>query len=155
MEIKKRLIVLTLLIFLMCITSMAQKVKANSVGKVIAEFIDSKKVIDNFKHWSYQKDSLIVFVDLSNVTNDYPINKWGGFKVTVLKNGSLVDSLKLFDAHYLLKDRCNYYVLMSRKESRNITFITLRHVCTNVVSSVRITERNRLFYLGKIENAVW
>lgn len=155
MEIRNRLILTTLLVFLMCTTLVAQKVETNSMGKVLAEFIDSKKVIDNFKHWSHQQDSLIVFVDLNNVANGYPINKWRGFKVAVLKNGSLVDSLKLFDAHYLLKKRCNYYVLMSRKESKNITVITLRHACTNVVSNVKITEKNRLFYLGKIENGVW
>ena len=155
MEIRKSLTLSTLLVFLTCITSMAQKVKSNNMSKGLAEFIDSKKVIDNFKHWSHQKDSLIVFVDLNNVVNGYSINSWRGFKVTVLKNGSLVDSLKLFDAHYLLKDRCNYYVLMSRKESKNITAITLRHACTNMVSNVKITERNNLFYLGKIENGVW
>ena len=65
MEIRNRLILTTLLVFLMCTTLVAQKVETNSMGKVLAEFIDSKKVIDNFKHWSHQQDSLIVFVDIS------------------------------------------------------------------------------------------
>lgn len=134
---------------------MAQKVKMSSMGKALSEFINSKKVIDNFKYLNDQQDSSIVFVDLKNVANDYSFNIWRGFKVTVLKSGSLIDSLKLFDAHYLLKNRCNYFVLMSRKERKNITAITLRHACTNVVSNITITEKKGLFYLGKIENAVW
>jgi hypothetical protein len=155
MNIRNRFILTNLLIFLLCNVSMAQKVKTNSMGKALVEFINSQKVIDNFKHLSNQQDSLIVLVDLKNIINGYPINTWRGYKVTVLKNGSLVDSLKLFDAHYLLKNRCDYYVLMSRMENKNVTAITLRHPCTNVVSNIKITEKNHLFYLGKIENAVW
>lgn len=151
----KKLILINIFVFFLCYASMSQRVKMNSMGKAVVEFINSKKVIDNFKDLCNQQDSLIVIVDLKNVINEYPINTWRGFNVTVLKTGSLVDSLKLFDAHYLLKNRCNYYVLMSRKESKNITAVTLRHACTNVVSNIKITERNHLFFLGKIENAVW
>lgn len=155
MEISNKYLVTAVLLFFMSITSVAQKVRINSMGKALIEFLESKKVINNFRHWSDQQNSFVVFVDLNNIIDGYTINTWKGTKVKVLKNGSLVDSLKLFDAHYLLKTRFNYYVLMSKKESKMVTAITLRHACTNVVSHTKITEKNRLFKLGKIENGVY
>ena len=154
-KIKNKVILTTLFTLLICAVSFAQKTKFNSMGKALTEFINSAKVINNFKDGNHQQDSLLILIDLNNVTNGYPITTWKGFNVSVLKDGPLVDSLKLFDAHYLLKGRWNHYVLMSRKESKTVTVIALRHACTNVVSNVKITEKNRQFYLGKIENAVW
>lgn len=151
----KKFILTNFLIFLLCNAVVAQKVKFRTIGEALKEFMNSTKVIDNFNRNSQKGDSSIILIDLKNVIDDYPIEAWRGFKVTICNSGLLVDSLKLRDAHYLLKNRCNYYVLMSRKESKNVTAITLRHACTNVVSNTKVIEKNRLFYLGKIENAVW
>ena len=125
MNIRNRFILTIFFIFFICIASVAQKVKTKSMDEALTEFINSKKVINNFRHWSHQQDSLIVFVDLNNIAAGNSINTWNGLKATILKNGLLVDSLKLLDAHYLLKGRCNYYILMSRKESKKVTVITL------------------------------
>jgi len=156
MEIINNNVILTILFVLFsCTTLTAQKTKSNSKERALSQFINSPTVTNNFKKWDHGQDSLIVFIDLNSIMNSDTLNKWQGVKVTVLKEGSLVDSLILFDARYLLKSRCNYYVLMSRVESKKITIVTLRHPCTNVVSNVKITEKNKQFYLGKIENAVW
>lgn len=156
MQIINSNVILTMFFVLFyCTTLTAQKTKFNSKQKALSQFINSPTVTNNFKKWNHKQDSLIVFVDLKSIMNSDTLNKWQGVKTTVLKEGSLVDSLKLFDAHYLLKNRCNYYVLMSREESKKITIVTLRHPCTNVVSNVKITEKNKQFYLSKIENAVW
>lgn len=152
---KNKVILIILFAFLNCTDATAQKVKFNSKGKAISQFINNPVVIKNFKNWNHKQDSLIVLVDLKGLMGSDTLSQWQGIKLTMLQEGSLVDSLKLLDAHYLLKNRCNYYVLMSREENRKTTIATLRHPCTNVVSTVKITEKNRRFYLGKIENAVW
>lgn len=154
-ETKTRVILTVLFTLLVCAVSIAQRPKFNSMSKALTEFMHSKKVINHFTNQSHQQDSLLVLIDLKNVFKGDTLNTWKGYKITILKDGPLVDSLKLFDANYLLKGRCNYYVLMSRKEGKETTVIALRHACTNEVSSVKITERNRMFYLGKIENSVW
>lgn len=150
-----KVILIMLFPFLACKASTAQKTKFKNKEKALTEFINSPEVINNFKNWSHKKDSSVVFVDLRNIINNDTLTQWQGLNLTVLKDGSLVDSLKLFDAHYLLKNRNNYFVLMSREESKNSTIVTLRHASTNIVSTVTITEKNRQYYLSKIENAVW
>jgi hypothetical protein len=154
-KIKTRIILITFFILSACAVSIAQKPRFNSMSEALTEFMNSKMVINNFTNWNHQQGSSRVLIDLENLLNGDTINIWKGYKISILKDGSLVDSLKLFDAHYLLKNRCNYYVLMARKEEEETTVIALRHACTNKVSSTKITERNRMFYLGKIRNSVW
>jgi hypothetical protein len=98
------------------IVSNAQKPKAGNMGRAFEEFINDQKVLDNFRKSCSKEDSALIIVDLDNVVNGYPITNWMGFKVIILNKGPLVDSLKILDAYYLLKNHCNYYVLMSRKQ---------------------------------------
>jgi len=122
---------------------------------ILMKFMNSNEVLNHFRQVNSEQYSSLVLVDLNDVLKGHSSIKWRGFNVTVLHNGLLFDSLKTLDAHYLLKGRCNYYVLMSRKKEKETTVIALRHACTNEVSSVKIIERNRMLYLGKIENGVW
>ena len=154
MNFRNSVILIIIFIFLVA-CSTAQKASVNNMNKAFTAFMNSKEVINNFKEWNINRDSLLVIIDLNNISNGTFISKWQDFNVILLNKGPLVDSLKLFDANHLLTNRCNYFVLMSRKESVKVTVLALRHACTNVVSEVKIVERNRLFYLGKTENAVW
>jgi hypothetical protein len=155
-KIKVNLLITVCFIIFACLQATAQKVKINNMGQAIAKFINNKKVIDWFsREYSHSNDSLLVIADLWNVLNGHSINTWRGIKTKVLKEGELIDSLKTFDANYLVGRRCNIYVLLSRKENDKSTIVTLQHACTNIVSTVTITEKNRKFYLSKIENAVW
>jgi hypothetical protein len=135
-------------------SSVAQKIKAKTIDDAIAKFMNSPEVVNNFKHCGKAGEELKI-IDLNSVAGENFIKEWRGYKIEVLKKGFLVDSLKSYDAHYLLKNRCNYYVLMYRKDGRKSTIVALRHGCTNIVSSARISQKKKQLYINKIESSVW
>ncbi|HET7118653.1 MAG TPA: hypothetical protein VFI29_19310 [Hanamia sp.] len=133
---------------------MAQKTEAKNMCNALEIFLNSKEVCYHFRKCNLD-DSLLIILDLNNISEGCTIDHWRGLRAVILRKGPLVDSLQKFDAYFLLKNRCNYFVLMSEKEKKSVNSVYIRQGCSSLASGVKITMINRTFYLGKIKNDIW
>jgi hypothetical protein len=81
------------------------------------------------------------------------ITMWRGFRVSVVNNGRLRDSLAKFDSYYVLKGRPQFYVLLSSEKDGIVTFF-IRQGASSHASEVKVFKRKNKFLLGKIENKI-
>ena len=128
--------------------------KSYSKCDAISTFLNSKDVISGFKFPYLNKDSLLIILDLFNELSECYITKWRGFPVSIINKGPLIDSLKKFNWHYVIKHRTNMYVFASHQVGDIGRSITIQNGSSNVGCSIQIREKNKRFYLGKIKSYV-
>ena len=135
------------------------EIKGQAVSKkyfceIISEFMNSQKVANSFRSTARFHDSTLIIVDPDTILNRCKLVKWRGYLVALISNGEIADSSREFDANYLFKNRCEYYILNYKKINASTYYIQIRHGCTNHISSATIWKKKNKYFLGDIENGV-
>lgn len=95
------------------------EIKGQAVSKIflwnniwVYEFA---KVANAFRSTARFHDSTLIIVDPDTILNRCKLVKWRGYLVALISNGEIADSSREFDANYLFKNRCEYYILNYKK----------------------------------------
>ena len=117
-------------------------------------FLYSKDVSEKgFKHCSKPDTGVLVILDPNQLLANSDIKSWFGHPLEIISKGTLIDSLQFFDAHYLLKNRRNYFVLRESK-SKNGAKLYIHHPYDNLLSYARLRRLNSVYILEQIQSGV-
>jgi hypothetical protein len=117
-------------------------------------FLNSKDVIEKgFKHCTKPDTGVLIILDPNQLLANIDIKVWFGHPVEIISKGTIIDSLQFFDAHYLLKNRNNYFVLRESK-SKNGAKLYIHHPYNNLLSYARLRRLNSFYILEQIHSGV-
>ena len=116
-------------------------------------FINDKSVVDFFKLNSKYRDSPLTIIDIFKSLDQCGVDKWHSSKLNIINEGPLADSLKRWEAHFVLKNRRGHFLFLGDKPG-NDDHMSIIEGCSNYISTVKIIKRRKRFFLGKIENGV-
>lgn len=131
----------------------AQDKGYRSKCELITAFINAKSVVDYFELDSKYSGSPLTIIDVFKSFDSCSVNKWHAKKVNIINEGPLADSLKMWEAHFVIKNRCGYFLFLGDRPG-NDDYMSIIEGCSNYISTVKIIKRRKRFFLGKIENGV-
>lgn len=132
----------------------SQGYKSKSKDSIVLMFVNSKEVLETgFKHCNKPDTGVLIILDPNQLLANSDIKTWFGHPVEIISNGKLIDSLQLFDAHYLLKNSSTYFVLRESK-SKNSTMLYIHHPFDNLLSYARLRRISSGYILEQIKSGV-
>ena len=152
---KNKLICLLASLFLISnITSSlyCQSSKNDISCTLIRNFLDTIKP-SHFSRY-LPKDTSLILLDPDNLMKKCSLQHWYGYRLSIVYKGALIDSIKIYNRHYVLKGRCQYLVLSKGLEEDSY-YLNLHQPCSNVFSVATIKRRNYKCYIAKIEYGVF
>ena len=151
----KKSFLLSLLFSNIAFSPNAQVKKCATLESAISTFINYPEITKWLKRDSNIKsDSIVFFVDLGNIIKQPFMNTWIGCKINFVNDKLLIDSLKHFQPHFVLKNRPNYFVLISWNESPKATAIMLLHAFNNMSGEATIVHKGKFYLITKIKSGV-
>jgi hypothetical protein len=117
-------------------------------------FINSKEVIEGaFKHCHKPDTGILIILDVNNLLANCNIRELFGHPVQIVNRGKLMDSLRRFDAHFLLSGRSNYFVLREGKSSNEVKLF-IHHPYDNLLCYGFLKKKKTGYYIIKFEIGV-
>jgi hypothetical protein len=151
----EKLILLLLITIANCSNADAQKKKDTTLEAAVGTFINYPEIAKWLQHDNNIKDdSTLFFVDLNNIIKQPFINTWMGCKISFVNDRLLIDSLKNYQPHYVLKGRPKNFVLIARKKSQETTVIMLLHPFNNMSGEATIIRKGKFYIISKISMGV-
>jgi len=145
-------------LLLLSLTFFATCLQAQNSGKdkycgLATSFLDSleKNTHINFRGLSIS--SPLIFLDPDNLFKNCQPQRWRGYDVAIVNNGTLIDSVKSKDPYFVLKGRCQYFLISKYhvKKEHNLYF---HQPCSNEISTAKIRKKRGKLYISKIEDGV-
>jgi hypothetical protein len=132
----------------------AQKYFAPTKDRIVSIFVNSKEVIEEaFKPCHIPDTGTLIILDVNNLLANFNQKEWFGHPVEIVKQGKLLDSLKSFDAHFLLKSRSNYFVLRETKSSKE-TRLFIHHPYDNLLCDGVLKKKKEGYYIIEFQSGV-
>lgn len=132
--------------------SFSQNSKKDISCSLVKVFLDS---LDNTPHFhQLPDDSSLIFLDPDNLIKKCIPERWHGYNITILKTGSIIDSMKHFEPYFVLKGRCQY-ILLSETHDKKDYYLHLHQPCSNEFSAAKIRRRKGHYYIASIEHGVY
>jgi hypothetical protein len=127
---------------------------------VVSEFLDS---LDNTSNFHYlPKDTTLIFLDPNDLIKESLPDRWHTYRISIVKQGSIIDSLRRFDPHFVLKGRCQYFILalnhnhlLSQKHDKRGFNLNLYQPCSNEFSEAEIKSQKGKYYIATIRFGVY
>jgi hypothetical protein len=136
------------------INSFSQGYRSTSKDSIVLSFMNSKEVMENeFKHFNKLDTGIFIILDPDKLLVNLNITDWFGHPVQIINKGTLIDSFKIFDAHYLFKDRKNYFIVRQLKLKNSVTLV-IHHPYDNLFNSAEIKRKNNMYFIEQIESGV-
>lgn len=149
-----KLFYLTIFLVTFSINSFSQVYRSTSKDSIVLSFMNSKEVMENeFKHLNKFDTEIFIILDPDKLLVNVNITNWFGHPIQIINKGNLIDSLQNFDAHYLLKNRKNYFVIRQVKLKSSVTLF-IHHPYDNLLNSAEVKRKNKIYFIERIESAV-
>jgi hypothetical protein len=92
------------------INSFSQGYRSTSKDSIVLSFMNSKEVMENeFKHFNKLDTGIFLIFDPDKLLVNLNITDWFGHPVQIINKGTLIDSFKIFDAHYFQGQKKLFY----------------------------------------------
>jgi hypothetical protein len=121
--------------------------------QMLDSFINSKEVFTWIREIETNKDSTLVFLDPNNLLSPCKLTTWRNYKVELVNSGQMIDSLKRYEFHYIVKKRPRYYQIRQDRVGKE-QILTLHRGYDNLISQATISRGKKRYYLGKIKSSV-
>ena len=144
--------------FLLSLIFITTKLQAQNSRKdkycgLVLSFLDSLEKKSHFEFERLSGASALILLDPDNLLNNCQPKRWHGFDVTIVNKGTLIDSVKTKDPHFVLRGRCQYF-LISKYHVKKEHNLYVHLPCTNEISTAKIGKKSRKLYISKIEHGV-
>ena len=134
-------------------TSLAQSYKAYSKDSIVKLFITSEKVVDRFNRCKVSSSDALLILDPNRLLDNENIKAWLGRDLRIVNSGSIIDSIKMYDAHFLFKNQNNIFILRERTFNKE-TILSIHFPYSNIIMTARLRKDKGIFYLDKFESGV-
>ena len=149
----KKRITLFFLTFTLSQNIFSQTIKSNNKDSLILLFINSKEVLDGFKHCHKPDTGILIFLDPDSLLTNINVSSWWRHSIIVITKGELIDSIKRFDANYVIKNRNNYFVLRERK-SVGEDYLLIHFPYNNLFTQAIIKKIKKTYVISNIKSGV-
>jgi hypothetical protein len=113
--------------------------------------------LDSLEHdrWFHKlpTDSSLIFLDPDDLIKDCALKNWRGSRITVVKVGPIIDSIRHRNPHYVLNGQCEYFVFAQSHDKKEF-YISLLQPCSNEDSAAEIKRRKGHYYIARIRDGV-
>jgi hypothetical protein len=121
--------------------------------RLIESFFDSLSKRSDFVLKDFHSDSLLIILDPYNLLEGCPTRQWLGHPLSIANKGPLVDSVQVQDPHFVIKRRCNYFIL-SKNKSKSLHTLYMLQPCSNEIGTAEVRKRKGHLYILKIQYGV-
>lgn len=113
----------------------------------------SENVVDRFNRCKVSNSDALLILDPNQLLEKENIKTWLGRDLRIVNTGSIIDSIKMYDAHFLFKSQNNIFILRERTFNKETT-LSIHFPYNNIIVTARLRKGKGIFYLDKFESGV-
>ena len=108
----------------------------------------------SFFHALPKGDVRLIFLDPENLLEKCKIDRWQNHTIEVINRSSGIDSLKMFDPHFVFRTRSKYMLISTWHTKKEVTLM-LYHLYSNEFCTTDLKRKDRKYIISKLEGGVF